>query len=140
MAKKRAGRKGAAKTPAPKKERIRGSATNKKGSASASASSRINFSAALTNKLKAFLKEYTAANPRKKITLPTAKKVVRRGMGAYSATHRPTISGGRPNSRQAWGIARLHAFARKKSGSKTANGVVNSRDIKKSYTQDNDLL
>ena len=107
MAKKRAGRKGAAKTPAPKKERIRGSATNKKGSASASASSRINFSAALTNKLKAFLKEYNSANPRKKITLPTAKKVVRRGMGAYSATHRPTISGGRPNSRQAWGIARL---------------------------------
>ena len=86
------------------------------------------------------MKEYNAANPRKKITLPTAKKVVRRGMGAYSATHRPTISGGRPNSRQAWGIARLHAFARKKSGSKTANGVVNSRDIKKSYTQDNDLL
>ena len=29
---------------------------------------------------------------------------------------------------------------RKKSGSKTANGVVNSAKIKKSYVQDNDLL
>jgi hypothetical protein len=29
---------------------------------------------------------------------------------------------------------------RKKSGSTTANGVVNSSAIKKSYVQDNDLL
>tara|TARA_Y100001980_G_C14526774_1_gene302323 strand:+ start:1007 stop:1429 length:423 start_codon:yes stop_codon:yes gene_type:complete len=140
MAKKRAGRKGAAQTPAPKKERIRGSKTNKRGSASASTRSSIKFSEGLTNKIKAFLKEYNKANPSKKISLPTAKKVVRRGMGAYSSTHRPTISGGRPNSRQAWGIARLHAFARKKSRSQTAKGVVSSRPIKKSYTQDNDLL
>ncbi|MBN37734.1 MAG: hypothetical protein CMI29_04640 [Opitutae bacterium] len=140
MAKKRAGRKGAAQTLAPKKERISGSKTNKRGSASASTRSSIKFSEGLTNKIKAFLKEYNKANPTKKITLPTAKKVVRRGMGAYSSTHRPTISGGRPNSRQAWGIARLHAFARKKSRSQTAKGVVSSRPIKKSYTQDNDLL
>tara|TARA_B100000927_G_scaffold291578_1_gene294546 strand:+ start:775 stop:1197 length:423 start_codon:yes stop_codon:yes gene_type:complete len=140
MAKKRAGRKGAAQTPAPKKERIKGSKTNKKGTASASSSKSIKFSDALTSKLKAFLKDYNKANSTKKISLPTAKKVVRRGMGAYSSSHRPTISGGRPNSRQAWGIARLHAFARKKSGSQTAKGVVKSRPIKKSYTQDNDLL
>ena len=140
MAKKRAGRKGAAQTPAPKRERIKGSATNKRGSASASASSSIKFSAALDKKLKEFLSQYNKANPTKKISLPTARKVVRRGMGAYSASHRPTISGGRPNSRQAWGIARLHAFARKKSKSTTAKGVVKSRPIKKSYTQDNDLL
>ena len=94
----------------------------------------------LTDKLKSFLKDYNKANSTKKITLITAKKVVRRGMGAYSTTHRPTISGGRPNSRQAWGIARLHAFSRKKSRSTTAKGVVTSRAIKKSYTQDNDLL
>lgn len=140
MANKRAGRKGAAQTRAPKKERISGSKTNKRGSASASSSKSIKFSAGLTNKLSEFLKGYNKANPTKKITLPTAKKVVRRGMGAYSSTHRPTISGGRPNSRQAWGIARLHAFARKKSRSTTAKGVVKSRPIKKSYTQDNDLL
>ena len=140
MAQKRAGRKGAAQTPAPKRERIKGSATNKRGSASASASSSIKFSTALDKKLKEFLSKYNKANPTKKISLPTARKVVRRGMGAYSASHRPTISGGRPNSRQAWGIARLHAFARKKSRSTTAKGVVKSRPIKKSYTQDNDLL
>lgn len=140
MAQKRAGRKGAAQTPAPKRERIKGSATNKRGSASASASSSIKFSTALDKKLKEFLSQYNKANPTKKISLPTARKVVRRGMGAYSASHRPTISGGRPNSRQAWGIARLHAFARKKSRSTTAKGVVKSRPIKKSYTQDNDLL
>ena len=139
MAKKRAGRKGLAQTPAPKKERIRGSKTNKKGSASSNGA-RITFSEALTKKIKAFLAKYNKNNPKKKITLPTAKKVVRRGMGAYSATHRPTIKGGRPNSRQAWGIARLHAFARKKSGSTTANGSVDSRAIKKAYTQDTDLM
>lgn len=140
MAKKRAGRKGAAQTPAPKKERISGSKTNKRGTASASSKKSIKFSEALTKKLREFLKEYNKVNPTKKISLPTAKKVVRRGMGAYSSSHRPTISGGRPNSRQAWGIARLHAFARKKSGSQTAKGAVKSRPIKKSYTQDNDLL
>ena len=140
MANKRVGRKSKAQTPAPKKEKITGSKTNKIGSASDSARSTINFSDSLTNKLKSFLKDYNKANSTKKITLITAKKVVRRGMGAYSTTHRPTISGGRPNSRQAWGIARLHAFSRKKSRSTTAKGVVTSRAIKKSYTQDNDLL
>jgi len=140
MANKRVGRKSKAQTPAPKKEKITGSKTNKIGSASDSARSTINFSDSLTNKLKSFLKDYNKANSTKKITLITAKKVVRRGMGAYSTTHRPTISGGRPNSRQAWGIARLHAFSRKKSRSTTAKGVVTSRAIKKSYTLDNDLL
>ena len=134
MAKKRSGKKGAAQTPAPKSERIRGSKTNKKGSASSNGS-RIDFSEALTKKLRSFLAKYNKNNPKKKITLPTAKKVVRRGLGAYSSTHRPTIKGGRPNSRQAWGIARLHAFARKKSGSTTANGSVDSRAIKKAYSR-----
>ena len=140
MANKKIGKKGKSQTPAPKKERISGSKTNKIGSASASSGSKIKFSDSLTNKLKSFLKDYNKVNPTKKITLLTAKKVVRRGMGAYSATHRPTISGGRPNSRQAWGIARLHAFARKKSRSTTAKGSVTSKEIKKTYTQDNDLL
>ena len=140
MANKRAGRKGVAQTPAPKKERIRGSKKNPVGSASKSTSKPITFSDALVKKIRSFLNEYNKANPSKKITLPTAKKVVRRGMGAYSATHRPTITGGKPNSRQAWGLARLHAFARKKSGSTTAKGVVRSKAVKKAYTQDNDLL
>jgi hypothetical protein len=51
-------------------------------------------------------------------------------MGAFSKSFRPTISGGAPNSRVAWGIARLNAFLKLKEGSYD----------KKSYTQDNDLL
>lgn len=138
---KRPGRKSASQTPAPKKERVRGSRVNKPGSAKSKRSaSSITFSAKTTTTIKNMVSEYNKRNARKKITTPTAKAVVRRGMGAYSASHRPTISGGQPNSRVAWGIARLAAFMRKKSGSTTANGVVPSRTIKKSYTQDNDLL
>jgi len=138
---KRRGRKSAAQTPAPKKERITGSKKNKPKSASSSGSSTsIKFSENTTSLIREVLSKYNKNNPSKKISLPTAKKVVRRGMGAYSTSHRPTITGGRPNSRTAWGLARLHAFMRKKTKSKTANGTVRSREIKKSYVQDNDLL
>jgi len=137
---KRAGRKSAAQTKSPKKDRIKGSAKNKKGSArSKSSASSITFSATTLTKIKNLVKKYNSKNTRK-ISVPTAKAVVRRGMGAYSSSYRPTISGGRPNSRVAWGLARLKAFMRKKSRSTTANGAVNSSTIKKSYTQDNDLL
>ncbi len=137
---KRAGRKSAAQTKSPKKDRIKGSAKNKKGSArSKSSASSITFSATTLTKIKNLVKKYNSKNSRK-ISVPTAKAVVRRGMGAYSSSYRPTIRGGMPNSRVAWGLARLKAFMRKKSRSTTANGAVNSSTIKKSYTQDNDLL
>lgn len=138
---KRVGRKSAAQTRAPKSERIYGSRINKKGSAASKGlAKRIVFGKGLTDKIKNKVVEYNSKNPTKKIDINTAKAVVRRGMGAYSKTHRPTISGGAPNSRSAWGLARLHAFMRKKSGSTTANGVVRQANIKKIYTQDNDLL
>jgi len=137
---KRSGRKSVAQTPAPKKDRIKGSKTNPKGSAKSRTSARlISFSATTLDKIKSKVKEYNSKNS-KKITVPIAKAVVRRGMGAYSVSHRPTIKGGKPNSRTAWGLARLSAFMRKKSGSETANGVVSKSRIKKAYTQDNDLL
>jgi hypothetical protein len=131
--------KSLSKTPAPKKDRITGSKRNPKGSA-ATKRNTIAFGPNLSKKVRSLLKEYNKANPRKKIMFSTAKAVVRRGMGAYSVSYRPTISGGRPNSRQAWGLARLQAFMRKKSGSPTANKVVPYRRIKKGYTQDNDLM
>lgn len=138
---KRSGIKSKSKTPAPKKDRIKGSVENKKGSAKSRTSARsISFSEKTTNSIKVKLKEYNAINSSKKITLPTAKAVVRRGMGAFSTSYRPTIKGGKPNSRNAWGLSRLHAFMRKKSNSETAKGVVSKRPIKKSYVQDNDLL
>jgi hypothetical protein len=128
---KRRGPKSAAQTPAPKSERIKGSKVNKKGSAaSKSSGASIRFSEAINEIIKDKVREFNAQNPKNKVSVATAKAVVRRGMGAYSATHRPTISGGAPNSRTAWGIARLNAFLKKKSGGK----------VKAAYIQDDDLL
>ena len=100
-----------AQTPAPASDRVFGSKNNPKGSASDSELARtIKFNdsllKAIENKVKAHNEEY----PSKKVTIPTAKAVVRRGMGAYSKSHRPFITGGAPNTRQAWGLARLNKF------------------------------
>lgn len=134
-------KKSLSKTKSPKKDRIIGSKKNKKGSAKSSSSAKsISFGERTMTTIKSKIKKYNEKNPNKKISVPTAKAVVRRGMGAYSGSYRPTITGGKPNSRTAWGLARLNAFLRKKSGSKTANGVVSSSIIKKAYIQDNDLL
>jgi hypothetical protein len=136
----RRGRKGASQTPSPSKDRIYGSSRNKVGSASnVSEAKHISFSDDLLEHIKRKVSKYNENNTNK-ISLAVAKAVVRRGMGAYSKTHRPTISGGAPNSRTAWGLARLNAFMRKKSGSSTANGVVASSRTKKSYVQDDDLM
>jgi hypothetical protein len=130
-----------AQTPSPKKERIYGSKMNRSGSsASAKEASSISFSESLTKSIQNKVKEYNSKNQGNKISLAVAKAVVRRGLGAYSKTHRPTISGGAPNSRTAWGLARLSAFMRKKSGSQDANGSVSKRMIRKSYVQDDDLM
>lgn len=128
---KRQGRKSASQTPAPKKDRIYGSKINKAGSAKNKvSSSSIQFGEQLISTIKNKVETFNKNNPSKKITINTAKAVVRRGMGAYSATHRPTITGGAPNSRTAWGIARLNKFMEKKAG----------KAVKKSYIQDDDLL
>jgi len=118
-----------AQTPAPISERIYGSKKNVKGSA-ASKVNRITFTPQLTKSIKNKVDEHNEEYPDNKVTLATAKAVVRRGMGAYSKSHRPTISGGMPNSRQAWGLARLNKFLMKKSG----------KPVKKAYIQDDDLL
>jgi hypothetical protein len=130
-----------AQTPSPKKDRIYGSEKNKSGSsASEKDATSISFSESLTKSIQNKLKDYNEKNPKLKISLATAKAVVRRGLGAYSKSHRPTISGGAPNSRTAWGLARLSAFMRKKSKSQDANGSVSKRLIRKSYVQDDDLM
>jgi hypothetical protein len=128
---KRKGAKSLAQTPAPKRDRIKGSSVNKPMSASSKKSATtIKFSDAveksIENKIRPFNKKY----PNNKVSMATAKAVVRRGMGAYSTSYRPTISGGAPNSRTAWGLARLNTFLRKKVGLPT----------KKAYIQDDDLL
>jgi len=120
------------KTPAPKKERIYGSKTNpERTSQSGKSAKSIKFSESTLNTIKNKVEEHNKKHPEKKITVDIAKAVVRRGMGAYSSTHRPTIKGGKPNSRVAWGIARLNAFIYK---------VVNGKSKSGRYSEDNDLL
>jgi hypothetical protein len=127
---KRRGPKSASQTPAPKSERIKGSLVNKPSSASSKSSAeKIEFSDKTLTTIKNKVADYNKTH-KNKVSVATAKAVVRRGMGAFSKSFRPTISGGAPNSRVAWGIARLNAFLKLKEGSYH----------KKSYTQDNDLL
>ena len=114
-----------AQTPAPKKDRIYGSKLNKPNSASSKSKAKsIKLSESVITSIKSII-EGTG------ISLATAKAVVRRGMGAYSKSHRPTIKGGKPNSRVAWGLARLNAFVYKAEHGKSKSGK---------YVQDDDLL
>jgi hypothetical protein len=127
---KRRGRKSAAQTPAPAKERVYGSKKNPSGSAaSKSSASKIQLSDSIVETLKNKAKKYNESH-KKDVSTSTLKAVMRRGMGAYSKSHRPTITGGAPNSRQAWGFARVNKFLKKKSG----------EPVKKAYIQDDDLL
>ena len=119
------------KTPSPKKDRIYGSKVNPKGSASSEKSaSSIKFDGKTIASLTTKLNEFKENNNSKKVSLSDLKAVYRRGLGAYSSSHRPTISGGKPNTRNAWAMARVNAFLRKASGG----------DYKKTYVQDDDLL
>lgn len=122
---------GLSKTPAPKKDRVFGSDKNKVGSAASDKSAKeIRLDDSIVTTLQNKAKEYNEENSGNKVTLNTLKAVMRRGMGAYSTSHRPTITGGAPNSRQAWGFARVNKFLKKKSGQK----------VKAAYIQDDDLL
>jgi hypothetical protein len=131
---KMGGKLSPSKTPAPIKERVYGSKINKpKSSASLRSASAIKLSSenilTLNKKVLEFKSKYI--NRSKKMTLNAVKAVMRRGMGAYSSTHRPTISGGKPNSRVAWGLARVNAFLFK---------AENGRPKNPKYVQDDDLL
>ena len=127
----RSGRKSAAQTPAPLKERIYGSKKNPKGSAESKSSAlSISLSDSIVSSLEKKKDEFNEKYPTKKVSLPTLKAIMRRGMGAYSKSHRPTITGGAPNSRQAWAFARVNKFLEKKAGKK----------VKAAYVQDDDLM
>jgi 8-oxo-dGTP pyrophosphatase MutT (NUDIX family) len=119
-------------TPSPTKDRVYGSQVNpKKSSSNLSSALKIEFSAETTKTIKDKVEKHNAEYPNKQITVESAKAVVRRGMGAYSKSHRPTISGGKPNSRVAWGLARLNAFIYKILKGKSKSGK---------YKQDDDLI
>jgi hypothetical protein len=120
----RQGRKSAAQTKAPLKDRIKGSNVNKKGSASsASTAKAIILSDEITESLSKKAEDYNKKH-KNKVTLNTLKAVFRRGAGAFSTSHRPNMT------RNGWAYARVNKFIEKKGG----------KEVKKAYIQDDDLL
>ena len=118
------------KTPAKPSERRSGSKKNPKGSAS-STSGKITFDEKTLASIKTNVKEHNDKVKEKKkeswrkITMAQAKAVVRRGMGAFSTSHRPGMN------RVQWGLGRLNAFSTLMLTDKPKNAK---------YTTDNDLL
>jgi hypothetical protein len=131
IAKKRQGPKSSAQTPAKPEERKKGSKTNEPGSAGTTPEAKerakevlkrkdekqliskaeITFSEKVTNALKQKVKEHNAKYS-KKVTLSQLKKVYRRGLGAFSASHRPG------KTRSQWAFARVNMFLKMQRGAK----------------------
>ena len=121
----RKGRKSAAQTKAPLKDRIKGSNINKKGSASSTAkASTIVLSDEIIDALSKKANEYNEKHKQNKVSLSTLKAVFRRGAGAFSTSHRPNMT------RNGWAYARVNKFLLKKGGTK----------VKAAYVQDDDLM
>jgi len=111
-------------TPAPKKDQIKGSSKNKKGSASGTR--KVKFSAAVEKSLKNKVETHNEkAGKGRRATLGMLKAVYRRGAGAYSVSHRPGMT------RNQWAMGRVNAFLRLLKSGKPSNSA---------YTTDNDLL
>jgi len=114
------------KTPAPKEDRIKGSKTNQKDSASSGSKSAVKFSAKTEESLKKKVIEHNQkARGGRKATLGMLKAVYRRGAGAFSTSHRPGMT------RDQWAMGRVNAFLKLLKSGKPANP---------NYTTDNDLL
>ena len=111
-------------TPAPKKDKVKGSDKNKKGSASGSR--KVVFSKATENTLSTKVKEHNEKAPAsRKASLGMLKAVYRRGAGAFSTSHRPGMN------RNQWAMGRVNAFLKLLKSGKPTNSA---------YTTDNDLL
>ena len=116
--------KGGKTSVSPLKDRIFGSKKNKTGTASSKTSAKdIELNDSIVEALSEKAKKYNEKHSNK-VSVSTLKAVMRRGMGAFSSSHRPGMT------RQGWGYARVNKFLLKKGGSK----------VKAAYTQDDDLL
>ena len=121
-----AGKKTISQTPAPKKDRVKGSKTNPKGSASSGKSKAIKFSDKVEKSLSNKVAEHNEkASEGRKASMGMLKAVYRRGAGAFSTSHRPGMT------RDQWAMARVNAFLRLLKSGKPSNPA---------YTTDNDLL
>lgn len=115
-----------AQTPAPPKDRIKGSKKNPEGSASGSRGD-IKISEATEKALVNLRNKHNDKykSPSKRVDLGMLKAVYRRGAGAFSVSHRPNVS-----SREQWALARVKAFLK----------LVGTGERKKAYNTDLDLL
>jgi len=104
----RPGPKSGAQTPAPKSERRKGSNKNPKDSAG-KGGGKISFSEKIVKSLQNKVKEHNEKQG-KKVTLSQLKKVYRRGLGAFSVSHRPG------QSRNSWAMARVNMFLKMMRG------------------------
>jgi hypothetical protein len=110
--------------PAPKKDQIKGSDKNKKGSAATGEG--IKFTDAIIKSLEKKVTDHNEkAKNGRKVTLAKLKAVYRRGAGAFSTSHRPD------QNRNSWAMARVNAFLKLVKSGKPNNPK---------YVQDNDLL
>lgn len=107
---KRSGPKSGAQTPALPSERRRGSDKNPKGSAGKDGG-KIQFTEKIINSLKEKVSSHNEKYD-KKVTLSQLKKVYRRGLGAFSASHRPG------QTRNSWAMARVNMFLKMMRGGK----------------------
>ena len=112
------------RTPAPKKDRVKGSSKNPKGSAS-KANEKIEVSDKTEASLKKKMQEHNKKGKGSKATIGALKSVYRRGAGAFSTSHAPNMS------RHGWAMARVNAFLTLLRTGKPSNS---------NYKQDNDLL
>ena len=112
------------RTPAPKKDRVKGSSRNPKGSAS-KANEKIEVSDKTEASLKKKMETHNKSDKGSKATIGALKSVYRRGAGAYSTSHAPNMS------RHGWAMARVNAFLKLLKSGKPDNS---------NYTQDYDLL
>lgn len=106
----RSGPKSGAQTPAPKGDQRKGSSRNPKGSAGED-SGKIEFSEKITNSLQEKMRSHNEKYD-KKVSLSQLKKVYRRGLGAFSSSHRPG------QTRGSWAMARVNMFLKMMRGGK----------------------
>ena len=110
---KRSGPKSGAQTPAKPSERRKGSDKNPAGSASKDGA-KIEFTQKIVNSLQEKVKNHNEKHG-KKVTLSQLKKVYRRGLGAFSSSHRPG------QNRNSWAMARVNMFLKMQAGGKVKN-------------------
>jgi hypothetical protein len=128
--KKRPGPKSSAQSPAQEDEKKKGSKINEPGSAGTKPDAKekaekaleredekelikaeITFNDKITESLKKKVEEHNSKHS-KKVSLSQLKKVYRRGLGAFSSSHRPG------KSRQQWAMARVNTFLKMMRGEK----------------------